>query len=159
QENLKELRERIKHLRRYLSIDDKTAKIENDRQLTLSPGFWDDNTRATGILKEIKINKYWIDLYEQTNTAVEDFAVLFDFWKEGETTEEDAQQAYDKALNDRDDLEFKSTLNQPEDEMAAVMVINSGAGGTESQDWAEMLMRMYRMYGEKQDWKISEIDV
>ena len=133
--------------------------MDNDRQLTLSPGFWDDNTRATGILKEIKINTYWMDLYGKVNNAVEDFAVLFDFWKAGEATEEEAKEAFDKALRDVDELEFKSTLNEPEDEMPGVMVINSGAGGTESQDWAEMLLRMYRMYGEKQGWKISEIDV
>jgi peptide chain release factor 2 len=159
QENLKELRERVKHLSRFLALEDRIAKVESDRQLTLSPGFWDDNTRATGILKGIKINKYWIDLYEQVNSTVEDFAVLFDFWKEGEANEEEVQAAYDKALKEVDGLEFKSTLNQPEDEMQAVMVINSGAGGTESQDWAEMLLRMYRMYGEKQGWKVSEIDV
>lgn len=159
QENLKELRERVKHLARFLSLEDRQAKVENDRQLTLSPGFWDDNARATGILKEIKINKYWIDLYEEVSTSVEDFAVLFDFWKEGEASEDEVKVAYEKALKDVDGLEFKSTLNQPEDEMPGVMVINSGAGGTESQDWAEMLLRMYRMYGEKQGWKLSEIDV
>ncbi|MBS1779459.1 MAG: peptide chain release factor 2 [Bacteroidetes bacterium] len=159
QEYLKEMRERVQHLNRFLKIDDRNAKIENDRSLTLAPGFWDDNARATGILKEIKINKYWVDLYEQANTAVEDFAILFEFWKEGSATEEETKEAYDKALKTLDDLEFKSTLNEPEDEMHGVMVINSGAGGTESQDWAEMLLRMYRMYGEKQGWKVSEIDV
>ncbi len=159
QENLKEMRERVQHLHRFLKIEDRKAKVENDRNLTLAPGFWDDNARATGILKEIKINKYWIDLYELVSTTVEDFAILFDFWKEGEATEEEAQESYDKAIKALDDLEFKSTLNEPEDEMPGVMVINSGAGGTESQDWAEMLLRMYRMYGEKQGWKVSEIDV
>ncbi|HLO71482.1 MAG TPA: peptide chain release factor 2 [Flavipsychrobacter sp.] len=159
QENLKEMRERVQHLHRFLKVEDRNAKVENDRTLTLAPGFWDDNTRATGILKEIKINKYWIDLWESVNTAVEDFGILFDFWKEGAASEEETQESYDKALKAIDDLEFKSTLNQPEDEMPAVMVINSGAGGTESQDWAEMLLRMYRMYGEKQGWKVSEIDV
>ncbi len=159
QEYLKEMRERVQHLHRFLKVDDRNAKVENDRTLTLAPGFWDDNTRATGILKEIKINKYWIDLWASVNTAVEDFAILFDFWKEGAASEEETQEAYNKALKAIDDLEFKSTLNQPEDEMPAVMVINSGAGGTESQDWAEMLLRMYRMYGEKQGWKLAEIDV
>ena len=159
QENLKEMRERVKHLHRFLRIEDRIAKTESDKQLTLSPGFWDDNVRATGILKEIKINKFWIDFYEKVNSTVEDAAVLFDFWKEGETSEEEVNQAYEKGLKDIDELEFKSTLNEPEDEMPGVMVINSGAGGTESQDWAEMLLRMYRMYGEKQNWKVSEIDV
>jgi peptide chain release factor 2 len=159
QEQLKEMRDRVQHLRRFLRLEDKMAKLENDRALTLSPGFWDDNTRATGILKEIKINNYWVDLYNKVKGAVEDFAVYFEFWKAGEGTEEEAKEAFDKAINDIDELEFKSTLNEPEDEMTAQMVINSGAGGTESQDWAEMLLRMYRMYGEKQGWKVSEVDV
>jgi peptide chain release factor 2 len=88
----------------------------------------------------------------------DDFAVLFDFWKEGEATEEEVREAYEKALSAIDDAEFKSTLNKPEDEMPAVLQINSGAGGTESQDWAEMLLRMYRMYGQKQGWSVSELD-
>jgi peptide chain release factor 2 len=158
-EQLKELRERIAHLHRFLHIDERLAKLDNDRQLTLSPGFWDDNTRATGILKEIKINKYWTDLYYQTVSTIDDFAVLFDFWKEGETSEDEVKTAYEHALKEIDDLEFKSTLDKPEDEMPGIMVINSGAGGTESQDWAEMLLRMYRMYGERQGWKVSELDV
>jgi len=88
QENLKEMRERIQHLHRFLHIDDRLAKLENDRQLTLAPGFWDDNARATGILKEIKIDKYWTEFYDKVRSSVEDFAVLFDFWKEGEATED-----------------------------------------------------------------------
>lgn len=159
QEQIKELRDRVKHLHRFLHIDERAAKIDSDRQLSLAPGFWDDNTRATGILKEIKLNKIWVDSYEKVSSSVEDFAVLYDFWKEGEATEEEVKEAYEAAVNEVEDLEFRSTLNQPEDEMPAVMVINSGAGGTESQDWAEMLLRMYRMYGEKQGWKVSEIDL
>jgi peptide chain release factor 2 len=124
----------------------------------LSPGFWDDNQRATGILKEIKLNEYWVNLYQSVDTAVEDFAVLFEFWKAGEATEEEAKEAYDQALAAIEEAEFKSTLNQPEDEMPAVLQINSGAGGTESQDWAMILARMYRMYGEKQGWKVTEMD-
>ena len=96
-ENLKELRDRVQHLHRFLRVDDRIAKMENDRQLTLSPGFWDDNVRATAILKEIKIDKYWADFFDRTNSLVEDAAVLFDFWKEGEATEEEVDTAYDKA--------------------------------------------------------------
>jgi peptide chain release factor 2 len=84
--------------------------------------------------------------------------VLFEFWKSGDATEEETKEAYDRAVNAIEDAEFKSTLNQPEDELPAVLQINSGAGGTESQDWAEMLARMYRMYGEKQGWKVTEMD-
>lgn len=157
-EQLKELKDRLAHLFRYLKIEERKAKIENDKQLSLAPGFWDDNDRATGILKEIQLNKKWVDFYDSTHTDVEDLVVLFDFWKEEEATEEEVTIAYQKALHSLEELEFKSTLNQPEDEMPAVMTINSGAGGTESQDWAEMLARMYRMYAQKQGWKITEID-
>lgn len=84
--------------------------------------------------------------------------MLFEFWKAGDATEEETKEAYQKALDLLDDAEFKATLNEQEDELPAVLQINSGAGGTESQDWAEMLARMYRMYGEKQGWKVTELD-
>ncbi len=90
---------------------------------------------------------------------MEDFAVLFEFWKAGEASEEEAKEAHTAAANFIEEAEFKSTLNQPEDELPAVLQINSGAGGTESQDWAEMLLRMYRMYGEKQGWTVTELDL
>ena len=109
-------------------------------------------------MKEIKVNEYWIKLYEQVETAIEDFAVLFEFWKEGDATEEETKAAYDAAVAAVEDAEFKSTLNKPEDEMPAIVQINSGAGGTESQDWADMLLRMYIMYGQKQGWKVTELD-
>jgi peptide chain release factor 2 len=126
--------------------------------LSLSLGFWDDNQRATAIVKEIKVNEYWLKMYNQVASAVEDFAVLFEFWKAADATEADAKEGYDLAITLIEDAEFKSTLNKPEDELPAVLQINAGAGGTESQDWAEMLLRMYRMYGEKQGWKLTELD-
>ncbi len=124
----------------------------------MAPGFWDDNQRATGILKETKVNEYWVKLYDTVASSVEDFAVLFEFWKAGEATEEEVKEAYDIATANIEEAEFKSTLNEPEDELPAVLQINSGAGGTESQDWAMILARMYRMYGEKQGWKVTEMD-
>lgn len=90
--------------------------------------------------------------------AVEDFAVLFDFWKAGDATEAETKDAFEEANRQIEEAEFKSTLNQPEDELPAILQINSGAGGTESQDWAEILARMYRMYGEKQGWGVTELD-
>lgn len=110
-------------------------------------------------MKEIKVNTFWTDLYARVQTAVEDCGVLLEFQKEGAVPEAEVDAAYKKALTDLDELEFKSTLNEPEDELSAVLTLNAGAGGTESQDWAEMLLRMYRMYGEKQGWRVSEIDV
>ena len=98
-------------------------------------------------------------MYHAVDAAVEDFAVLFDFWKAGEATEEEVKEAHQQAINSIEEAEFKSTLNQPEDELAGIVQINSGAGGTESQDWAEMLLRMYRMYGQKQGWNVTELDL
>ena len=142
----------------FFDVANREAKIANDKQLSLSPGFWDDNARATAILKEIKVNEYWLNLFREVETAVEDFAVLYDFWKAGETSEEEVKEAFDAAISKIEEAEFKSTLNEPEDELPAMLQINSGAGGTESQDWAEMLARMYRMYGEKQGWTVTEMD-
>jgi peptide chain release factor 2 len=135
------------------------AKIENDKQLTLARGFWDDQARATAVMKEIKVNTFWTGLFQKVQSIVDDSGILLEFQKEGEATEAEVEEAYRKALKELDELEFKSTLNEPEDELSGVLTINAGAGGTESQDWAEMLLRMYRMYGEKQGWKVSEIDV
>ena len=109
-------------------------------------------------MKEIKLNEYWTGLYQDVETNVEDFVVLFEFWKGGDATEEETKNAYEQAIVSIEEAEFKSTLNQPEDELPAILQINPGAGGTESQDWAEMLLRMYTMYGEKQGWTVSSLD-
>ena len=142
----------------FFDVANRHNKIAEHKQLSVSEGFWDDNARATSILKEIKNNEYWVSLFDATDQAVEDFAVLFEFWKAGDASEEETKEAYEKAMQMVEDTEFKSTLNQLEDELPAVLQINSGAGGTESQDWAQILSRMYRMYGEKQGWKITELD-
>lgn len=157
-EQLKIMRDRVAHLYHFLKVEERRDKAEQDFQLSTSPGFWNDEKRATSILKEIKINKYWSGLYDEAKSALEDFAVLFEFWKEGEAEEEEVKLAFENATNTLDNLEFKSTLNEPEDELTAIIQINAGAGGTESQDWAEMLARMYRMYGQKQGWSVSELD-
>jgi len=109
-------------------------------------------------MKEIKLNEYWTGMYQQVETSVEDFVVLFEFWKAGDATEEETKIVFDQAMVAIEDAEFKSTLNQPEDELPAILQINPGAGGTESQDWAEMLLRMYTMYGEKQGWTVTSLD-
>jgi len=109
-------------------------------------------------MKEIKLNEYWTGLYQNVEASVEDFVVLFEFWKGGDATEEETKIAYELAMVAIEDAEFKSTLNKPEDELPAILQINPGAGGTESQDWAEMLLRMYTMYGEKQGWTVTSLD-
>lgn len=157
-EQLQQIKNRIKHLHQYLSIDEKKDLLAQDRQLSMSDGFWDDNERATRILKAIQVNKSWVDMYEDILEKSEDLQVLFEFWKEQEATEEEVEVAYKAILSMLEEVELRSTLSEPEDALTAILQITSGAGGTESQDWAEMLARMYRMYGEKQGWKVTELD-
>lgn len=158
-EQLKELEVRLDAIAHYLKIQEKTDKIASDRQLSSSEGFWDDHKRASLIMKGIKANEYWIELYKNAENLVADFKVLFEFWKEGESLEEEVRTSYERALNGLEEIEFKSTLSAAEDELPAVLMINSGAGGTESQDWAEMLLRMYKMYADKQQFSIQELDI
>ncbi|HNF30648.1 MAG TPA: peptide chain release factor 2 [Chitinophagaceae bacterium] len=157
-EKLNDIKERLLVLGGFFDYDNRIAKIEQDKQISLSAGFWDDNKRATSIMKEIKVNEYWVKLFNTVETAIDDFAVLFEFYKAADATEEETLNAFNNAISELDNAEFKSTLNKPEDELNAVLQINSGAGGTESQDWAEMLLRMYKMYAAKQGWKVTELD-
>lgn len=109
-------------------------------------------------MKEIKANKLWADDYLTAESALEELEVLMEFEKEGEVSEEEVNQQYKVAVEHVDNLEFHSTMSRPEDQMNAVMTINSGAGGTESCDWASILMRMYRMWGENHKYKITEME-
>lgn len=109
-------------------------------------------------MKEIQLVKKVIDSYDNSKTRVDDLEILFDFFKEGEASEEDVVEAYDLAVSSVDRLEFESMLSEKEDSMNAVLQITSGAGGTESNDWCQMLMRMYLMWGEKNRYKIREIN-
>ena len=109
-------------------------------------------------MKEINSLKFWVDLYDQARTAYEDLEVLYEFYGEGEVTEEEISERYQQTLEVFEDVEFRTTLNQPEDEMSAILEINAGAGGTEANDWADMLMRMFVMYAEKNGYKITELN-
>jgi peptide chain release factor 2 len=158
-EQIKILNERASAIRKYLRIEDRLQIVNKNKQLSLSDGFWYDNKQATEILKEITTNEYWIKEYNKLEGALGDFETLFEFWKAQEATEQEALDAHKNCVAVLDNLEFISTLDAKEDELPAVMVINSGAGGTESQDWAEMLLRMYKMYCDKKGWQCSEIDI
>jgi len=109
-------------------------------------------------LKQINKKKVWVDAYDQLKSAIEELEVLLEFHAEGEASDEDLQNHYQKCLTLLEELEFKNMLSNEEDELPAVLEINSGAGGTESQDWAEMLLRMYLMWAEKHGYKVKEID-
>lgn len=109
-------------------------------------------------MKEINSLKFWVDLYDKARTAYEDLEVLYEFFEEGEVEEEEITERYAQTLEVFEDVEFRTTLNQPEDEMSAVLEINAGAGGTEANDWADMLMRMFVMYAEKNGYKVTELN-
>ncbi len=104
------------------------------------------------------MKKIWTDAYAHTQTVIEDLAVLFEFFQAGEGSEEEVESAYQHALSVLEELEFKNMLSNEEDQMNCMININSGAGGTESQDWAEMLMRMYIMYADKHGLKAAVVD-
>ena len=126
--------------------------------MTLLPNFWDDTKAAEKVLHAIKIKKSWTDAYENADVAVEDAAVMLEFVQAGEASEEEMKMQYEETLAALADLEFKNMLSAEEDQLSAVLQITAGAGGTESCDWAAMLMRMYTMWAQKNGYKVSEQD-
>lgn len=124
----------------------------------MNPDFWSDPKKAESTLKTLKSYKNWVSQYKEVETVVDDAELLLDFFREGAATEEEVNAKYAEALAVVDDTEFRSTLNQPEDEFNCLLEINAGAGGTEACDWAEMLYRMYQMWAERKGFKISELN-
>ncbi|MEG1617639.1 MAG: peptide chain release factor 2 [Bacteroidales bacterium] len=154
-DQLKGVQEREDALRRYLDVDTKLIQIEEEELRTHVPGFWDDNKAAEAQMKKIKDLKKWVEAYNDVKSAVEELAIAFDFVKEDLVTEEEVDAAYAKAVEIIENVELKNMLRQEEDKMGCVLKINAGAGGTESNDWASMLMRMYLRYAEAHGYKVT----
>jgi peptide chain release factor 2 len=133
----------------------KIAELESH---TNAPDFWSDPKKAEQVLKQIKGLKTWTEAFAKLQKNVDDLWVIYDFFKDGSATEEEVETHYGAALKPLEELEFKNMLGAEEDHLEAVMEINSGAGGTESQDWTYMLMRMYIMWAEKHGYKVKELD-
>jgi len=155
-EQLKEISEREQALRKYLDVDAKTVQLEEEELRTHAPGFWDDQKTAEEQMRKIKSLKQWIEKYNEAKAAADELQLAFDFFKEEITTEQDVDEAYAKAKILIEDLELKNMLRNEEDHFGAVLKIVAGAGGTEAQDWADMLFRMYQRWVEKQGYK-SEV--
>ena len=136
-------------------IDSKTIQLEEEELRTQDPGFWEDAKRAEVQMKKVKELKKWIELYGEVHAAAEELELAYEYVKEEIITEEEVDAAYKKALHLLEDLEFRNMLRDEADQMSCVLKINSGAGGTESQDWASMLMRMYQRWAENNGYKIS----
>lgn len=133
-------------------------EIQEKEKISAQPGFWDDPKEAEVLMKSIKEHKYWTRIFEEAESKVDDAEVLLEFLDMGESNQAEVDTAIKNAEEAVEELEFKSTLSGEEDNMNCVIEINSGAGGTESCDWAEMLERMYIMWGEKNGFKVKEID-
>lgn len=154
-DQLKDVMERAESLRRYLDIDRKKIEFEEEDLRTQAPDFWDDPKRAEEQMKKVKGIKRWIDGYNEVRLAADELQLAFDFYKDEMVTEEEVDEDYRRAIEAIESLEMKNMLRQKEDPMDVVMKINSGAGGTESQDWAQMLMRMYQRWAEANGHKVT----
>jgi len=157
-DQLKSLLKRIEALYIYLNIEQKEIEVSNDEDKTLAPDFWNDPKKAEILLKAIRQKKQWVTAYNLLKESYDDLSILIEFIEEGEATVDEVEKAYNKLIEDLDNLEFKNMLSGEEDALSAVLQITAGAGGTESNDWAEMLMRMYLMWGEKNGYKIKEVN-
>ena len=154
-EQLKETQERVEALYKYLDIPRKQMEFEEEQIRTQAPDFWDDAKRAEEQMKKVKSLEKWIKGYAEVRTLADELATAFDFYKEELVTEEEVDDIYAKTIDSIEDLELKNMLRQEEDPMDAVLKINSGAGGTEAQDWASMLMRMYMRWAETNGYKLT----
>ena len=157
-EQLKELQSRLKTIRGHLDIEKRSMSVAELQDQSLDPDFWNDSKRAESIMRDLKLHKSWIEKYNVLQEMIDEVEVLYEFQKMEEATEDEVNEKYNKAVEVIDDVEFRTTLNRPEDELSCIMQINAGAGGTESCDWAEMLLRMYVMWAQSNGFKIVELN-
>lgn len=139
-------------------VDRKIIAIKEEEELTHAPEFWNEPAKAQAVLKGINQKKNWTAPFLKLEASSDDLSVLYDFYKEDAATEQEVDTHYADTIKLLEDMEFKRMLGGEEDQLSAIVNINSGAGGTESQDWASMLMRMYIMWGEKNGYKVTEVD-
>ena len=158
-DQLKDVMDRADALHHYLNIDQKKVKFEEEQLRTQAPDFWEDPKYAQEQMKKVKSIQKWLDGYKTVRLYADELKLAFDFYKDEMVTEEEVDADYGKAIKAIEDLELKNMLRQKEDPMDCVLKINSGAGGTESQDWAQMLMRMYMRWAEAHGYKVTITDM
>ncbi|UII33011.1 peptide chain release factor 2 [Fulvivirga ulvae] len=157
-DELKDLKARVEALRRYLDYDKKVEEVKEEELVTAQPGFWDDPNEAEKVLKEIRSKKMWTDSFAEVKQLLDDLDTLNEFYEADEVAEEEMNSEYEKTLKAVEDLEFKKMLSGEEDQLGAMLEINPGAGGTESQDWADILNRMYIMWGESHGYNVKQVN-
>lgn len=158
-DQLKDVMDRADSLHHYLNIDQKKVEFEEEQLRTQAPDFWEDPKYAQEQMKKVKGIQKWLDGYKAVRLYADELQLAFDFYKDEMVTEEEVDADYAKAIKAIEDLELKNMLRQKEDPMDCVLKINSGAGGTESQDWAQMLMRMYMRWAEAHGYKVTITDM
>ena len=158
-DQLKDVVDRVEKLHHYLKIDQKRVEFEEESLRTQAPDFWDDPKRAEAQMKKVKGIEKWIKDYDTVKQNAEELQLAFDYYKENIVTEQEVDDDYARCIKNIEELELRNMLRQEEDSMDAVMKINSGAGGTESQDWAQMLMRMYQRWCEDHGYKVTISDI
>lgn len=157
-EHIKSISERLEKIYDYLNIPEKKSKIHELELKAQDPTFWDDPKAAEKVLKTTRQMKFWTESHEELKTKLEDLEVLLEFFQDGSGSEEEIEQNYQQLLEELEELELKNMLSGEEDSLNAVLQITAGAGGTESCDWANMLLRMYKMWGEKNGYKLKELN-
>ena len=158
-DQLKDVMDRADALHHYLNIDQKKVEFEEEQLRTQAPDFWEDPKYAQEQMKKVKGIQKWLDGYKTVRLYADELQLAFDFYKDEMVTEEEVDADYAKAIKAIEDLELKNMLRQKEDPMDCILKINSGAGGTESQDWAQMLMRMYMRWAEAHGYKVTITDM
>lgn len=157
-DHLKDISKRISKLKTYLDIDKKLIEVSNDEEHIANPDFWNNPKEAEVFMKILRSKKKWVEEYNTVSTFYDDLEVVFEFYKEEMATNEEVMERYTKTIKLLEDIEFRNMLSEEGDNLSAVLQITAGAGGTESCDWAEMLLRMYMMWAEKQGFKIKELN-
>lgn len=157
-EQLKNITERIGKLKGYLEIDKKLIEINNEEEETTNPDFWNNPKEAEILMRSLRFKKKWVSDYNSVITMNEDLLVLYDFYKEDAVDETEVIEQFEKTTIFLEDIEFKNMLSDEGDNLSATIQITSGAGGTESCDWVEMLLRMYTMWAEKQGYKLKTLN-
>ncbi len=155
QDQLKDVLDRTEKLKHYLHIDERQVELEEEQLRTQAPDFWEDPKRAEEQMKKVRGIKRWIDGYNNVRTRADELQLAFDFYKEEMVSEQEVDSNYQLAIEAIEQLELMNMLRQKEDPMDCVLKINSGAGGTEAQDWAQMLMRMYMRWAEQHGYKVT----
>lgn len=158
QEQLKVIQKRISAIEDYLKINEKRSQLSEEELKTQDPEFWNDSKQAELQMKSIRSLKYWIEAFDNLNAEFEDIEILFEFAKEGEGEEDEVDRQFEILSEKVEELELKNMLSSEEDSLSAVLQITAGAGGTESCDWASMLMRMYTMWAQKNGYKVKELN-